>query len=54
MYDTAALMSIMEKIEFDARPRNAFDSDIPGIDQIESSCRTGDAVVIEGRKTVSG
>ena len=50
MYDTPTLISILGEIGFNAVSRRNFDSDIPDIENIELKSRTGDAVIVEGRK----
>ena len=50
MYDHVSLLSAFAACGFDAGARRAFESAIPGIEQIEIAARTEDAVVIEGRK----
>lgn len=50
MYDQEALLRLLRQQGFDAMPRTAFESTIPGIDRIERRERTLDAVIVEGRK----
>jgi hypothetical protein len=50
MYDEPRLAEILGEIGFDASPREAFDSDIEGIDQVELPERTENSVILEGRK----
>lgn len=50
MYDTRRLLQILSELGFEAAPREAFDSDIDDIEQIEIASRTEGAVIVEGRK----
>ena len=52
MYDTPGLVEILNRVGFDAAPRNAHESNIPGIEEIEKVDRTVRAVVVEGTKPV--
>jgi hypothetical protein len=49
MYDTPRLIEILRELGFDAFPRKPFESDIPGIRDIELPQRTQGAVIVEGR-----
>jgi ubiquinone/menaquinone biosynthesis C-methylase UbiE len=48
MYDTQGLLSILETLGFSATSRQAFDSSIQDIHQLEIASRTVAAVVVEG------
>lgn len=50
MYDTPALLSIMNEIGFEVESRKGLDSDIYDIKEIELEDRTTDAVIVEGKK----
>ncbi len=53
MYDHAALLRVFAAHQFDARRRNAYDSESPDIDVIELAERTVHAVIVEGTKVVA-
>ena len=50
MYDSRALLEIVNEAGFNAVCKGAFDSDIDDIRQVEQQGRTENAVIIEGRK----
>ena len=50
MYDNSSLIEILNEIGFEASTRVAFDSDIEEIRLLELESRTGNAVIVEGRK----
>ncbi len=50
MYDTKTLLMIMTDIGFQSVSKNAFESDIPDIKDIELASRANHSVIIEGRK----
>ena len=50
MYDVPGLIAILQQLDFDAKERAAFDSDIADIHMIELESRTKNAVIVEGRK----
>jgi predicted SAM-dependent methyltransferase len=50
MYDTAAMIRLLESAGFVARARPAFDSEIDDIRAIELQDRTVEAVIVEGKK----
>jgi predicted SAM-dependent methyltransferase len=50
MYDTPRLLAILSETGFEAASRAAFDSDISDIRLVEAETRTGNAVIVEGRK----
>ncbi len=50
MYDTPTLMELMAEVGFAVAKRDAFDSQIPRIDEIEIRERAQDAVIVEATK----
>jgi predicted SAM-dependent methyltransferase len=50
MYDEAGLTDLMTAAGFSVARRAPFDSDIPGIVDIEGGPQTVDALIVEGRK----
>lgn len=54
MYDTSALLDVLERAGFAAECREPFDSDIPGVGEVELEDRTVDAVIVEGKKRARG
>lgn len=50
MYDAPRLLAILSETGFEAASRAPFDSDISDIRLVEVETRTGNAVIVEGRK----
>ncbi len=50
MYDTQTLLRIMSEIGFEVASKQAFESDIDDVQVIEQPERTGEAVIVEGKK----
>jgi ubiquinone/menaquinone biosynthesis C-methylase UbiE len=53
MYDNSRLLKILSEIGFQAASRSAFDSNIEDIRLVELESRTKNAVIVEGRKTLT-
>ncbi|BAY97842.1 family 2 glycosyl transferase [Tolypothrix tenuis PCC 7101] len=50
MYDTPTLLKVMSEIGFQATSKQAFESEINDLSQIEDYSRTIEAVIVEGKK----
>ncbi|QIR40337.1 methyltransferase domain-containing protein [Tolypothrix sp. PCC 7910] len=50
MYDTPTLLKVMSEIGFEVTSKQAFESEINDLSQIEDYSRTIEAVIVEGKK----
>ncbi|MDZ8055544.1 MAG: class I SAM-dependent methyltransferase [Aulosira sp. ZfuVER01] len=53
MYDTPTLLRVMSEIGFEVASKQAFESEINDLSEIEDSSRTIQSVIVEGKKTLA-